>query len=251
MTLRLTAVALLCAASWLSSEVHGATLGQVDTFSGSIEGWFAGGGPFGQVPPVPPQVIATGGPAGAGDAFMLVTASCGDGPGSRLVAMNATQWAGDYAAGITALTMDLRNLGNSDLTIRLFLEDPLPGPPANTAVSSVGITLPAGGGWTPVMFPVGVGDLTVLEGDLSTLLTNVTLLRLFHGSAVGFPGESVVGALGVDNVRAVPEPGSLLLFLLGATGLAFAARQIRETPLLESQPGLWWRHRGRGDRRPS
>ena len=38
-----------------------AVVGQTDRFeSGTTEGWFAGGGPFGQVPPVPPQVVGTG-----------------------------------------------------------------------------------------------------------------------------------------------------------------------------------------------
>jgi hypothetical protein len=232
---RLVATVLVGTASLLAGEAHAVSIGQVDTFSASIEGWFAGGGAFGQVPPVPPQVVATGGPAGPGDAFMLVTANGGSGVGSRLVAMNAMQWAGDYtAAGITAVTMDLRNFSNLDLTIRLFLEDPLPGPPVNTAVSSVGILLPAGGDWTPVTFPIGSGDLTVLQGDLATLLTNVTLLRIFHSTTDTFPGEPVVGALGVDNVRAVPEPDSVLLFLLGATVLAFAA-PIRSATTLGPQ----------------
>jgi hypothetical protein len=46
--------------------------------------------------------------------------------------MNATQWAGDYlAAGIDGIAMDLRNLGTTDLTVRLLLEDPMGAPPAN------------------------------------------------------------------------------------------------------------------------
>jgi len=36
--------------------------GELDTFSTGIEGWFAGGGPFGQVPSPPPSVVLTGGP---------------------------------------------------------------------------------------------------------------------------------------------------------------------------------------------
>ena len=45
------------------------TLSQIDTLQDvTTGGWFAGGGPFGSVPPVPPHVVATGGPTGAKDA---------------------------------------------------------------------------------------------------------------------------------------------------------------------------------------
>ena len=51
-----------------SFSAHALLIGQVDTFQDlTTDHWFAGGlGPPGQVPPVPPQVVATGGPAGAG-----------------------------------------------------------------------------------------------------------------------------------------------------------------------------------------
>ncbi|WP_162914720.1 hypothetical protein [Desertibaculum subflavum] len=185
--------------------------GEVDTFtSGTTENWFAGGA-LGSVPPVPPGVSA-GGPGGAGDNFLLMTGIGigGGGAGSRLVAMNATQWSGNYtAAGITGIAMDLRNFGAVDLSIRLLLEDPIPGPPANQAVTSFAALLPAGGGWTSVVFPVAAADLTALLGDVTALLTDVTVLRLFHGTGAAFPGEAIAGQLGVDNIRAIGTGGSV------------------------------------------
>ena len=102
----------------------------MDTFSASAEGWFAGGGPLGGIPAVPPAVQPGGGPGGAGDPFLRITATGASGPGSRLVAMNGAQWSGDYlAAGVAALEMDLINIGASDLTVRLLFEDPSSGAP--------------------------------------------------------------------------------------------------------------------------
>ncbi len=124
-----------------------AVAGQQDTFEdGTSEGWFAGIGLFG-THPAPPTNIATGGPGGAEDNYLLLTALGGMGSGSRFAAMNASQWAGDYlAAGITGIGMSVRNFGATDLFLRLLFEDPLAGPPTSVAFSRDAIFLPAGNG---------------------------------------------------------------------------------------------------------
>lgn len=212
-----------------AAPAHAVVPGETDTFEASIESWFAGGGPLGQVPPTPPQVVASGGPGGADDAFMLITATGGGGaPGGRPVAMNADQWAGDYRSqGINGIAMDLRNLGDVDLTVRLYFEDPIPGPPQNEAITQ-GVLLPAGGDWTHVLFPISPSQLTVLQGDADTLLSDTTILRIFHGEAPDFPGEAVAGQLGVDNIQAVPEPSTVALLLAGlGFVMARASRKAR------------------------
>ena len=217
--------AIVAAALSVSPAAHAVSAGEFDTFSAGIEGWFAGGGPLGQVPSPAPSVVSTGGPAGAGDSFMLITANGSAAAGGRLVAMNAAQWGGGYAAaGITSIGMDLRNLGTSDLTIRLYLEDPIPGPPLNEAVTSFSVFLPAGGAWTHAVFPIAPGDLTVLQGSATTLLSNATVLRIFNGVVPDFPPERVSGLLGVDNIQAIPEPETLALM---AGGLLFVAARVR------------------------
>ena len=216
--------AVAAAALSLAPAAHAVSNGELDTFSAGIEGWFAGGGPLGQVPSPSPSVESTGGPAGAGDSFMLITANGTGAAGGRLVAMNAAQWAGNYAAaGISSIGMDLRNLGTSDLTIRLYLEDPIPGPPLNEAVTNVSVFLPAGGTWTHAVFSLAPGDLTVLQGSAATLLSNTTVFRIFNGTVADFPPERVSGQLGVDNIQAIPEPET---FLLMAAGLLFIAARV-------------------------
>ena len=206
------------------------TLGQIDTFqSGTTEGWFAGGLGFGNIPPVPPHVVPNGGPLGAGDQYLEITSQGGNGPGSRLVAMNLSQWAGDYLhSGISGIQMDLRNLGTTDLTIRLLFEDPLFGPPADEAVTTFGALLPAGGGWTHVFFPISPPSMTVLDGDIQTLLGNTTLLRIIHSPG---PDDAVpvAGVLGVDNIQAVAVPEPVTWFLAAAALSGFVFRRRRQT----------------------
>src|SRR3954454_19630876 len=70
------------AALFLTRIASAVSIGQIDTFQdGTTDGWFAGGLGMGQVPPVPPQVIANGGPMGTGDQYLQITGL--GGPGGR------------------------------------------------------------------------------------------------------------------------------------------------------------------------
>src|SRR5689334_5596309 len=100
----LAASALVCLG--IPATAGAVIVGHIDTFQDlTTDDWFAGGLGLGQVPPIPPQVIPTGGPGGAGDAFLQITANgetgLGQHPGSKITAINGKQWAGDYlAAGV-------------------------------------------------------------------------------------------------------------------------------------------------------
>jgi len=49
----------LCAAMLLSPLMIAATIGQIDTFqNNTTDQWFSGGLGMGQVPPIPPHVVA-------------------------------------------------------------------------------------------------------------------------------------------------------------------------------------------------
>ena len=145
---------LLMTSFILPSIAIAVTVGQIDTFEdGTTQNWLVGllGAPH----PAPPVNVPTGGPAGLDDNYLLLTAVGGQGPGNRLSVINVAQWSGDYiSAGINAITMDMNNLGSTDLYLRLLFADPLGGPPTNLAFSKDAIFLAAGGGWTSMVFPI-------------------------------------------------------------------------------------------------
>jgi hypothetical protein len=223
-------IAVIVVATAIGSTASAVSVGQVDTFSGSNEGWFIGGGQFA---PTPLPVQPTGGPSGAGDAYLSIESTGGSGPGSRMVANNAGQWTGNYiTAGVTAIEMDLRNWGQTDLTVRLLFEDPAGAPPVNIATTD-GEPLPVGGDWTRVRFAIAPGDLTAIQGDATAALSGATFFRLFHNPAPAFPGPvlggppAIVGVLGVDNISAVPEPSAILTMLVGLGLIGLTARSRR------------------------
>ena len=205
---------------------HAVTSGQTDTFAGgSLDNWFAGGLGFGSVPPVPPSVQATGGPAGTGDSYMLVTGLGGAGPGSRIAVINTAQWSGNYlSSGVSSIGIDLKNFGNTDLTVRLLFEDPMGGPPVDQAVTTSGIFLPAGSGWTHAVFGLSASSFTVLSGAITPLLSNTTLIRIID-SPTPTDAVSIVGKLGIDNVQAIPEPETYALMIAGLGVLGFVAKR--------------------------
>jgi hypothetical protein len=213
--------------------VRAVSVGQVDSFEdGTTQGWRVS--LLGSPSPAEPLNIL-GGPAGTADNFLLLSSIGGSGPGSRLgVANFLSQWAGDYlASGVQSISMDINNLGTSDLHLRLAFSDPIVGPPENVAFSDEGISVPAGSGWTSVVFPIQASDLQAGLGDVTTALAHVTELRIYNSPTDNFPNpltpiDAIIGLLGVDNIRAtgatVPEqtsPG----FLLGAAFVGIAAFQ--------------------------
>ena len=226
-------IAVLCFALGPASALA-LVVGQIDTFQDlTTDGWFAGGlGAPGQIPAIPPHVVATGGTAGAGDAYLEITSAGGNGPGSRLVAINATQWAGDYASsGIGLVSMDVANLGGTDLVIRLLFEDPMGAPPVDEAVTTTGFALPVGSGWQHVLFPIGAADFTVLRGNIDDLLANTTLVRIID-APTATEAVAIVGVLGVDNIaaapgRQLPTPASLSLIAAALLAWAACARRSR------------------------
>jgi hypothetical protein len=113
------------------------------------------------------------------------------------------------------ITMDVNNLGATNLDLRIRVEDP-DAPPSNTpthiAVSTNSVFVPAGSGWTKVVFPMSPGYFTALSGNAAAALNNVAEIRLFHSPTATFPGPSITAQLGVDNitapVKSLPAVGS-------------------------------------------
>jgi hypothetical protein len=221
-------LALVTVTLLLPTSVQAVTITQVDDFeSGTTLGWGVGPG----ANPTPPINVSSGGPAGADDNYLLVRASGGSGPGSKLAAFNTAQWAGDYlAAGIGTIGMNVRNFGPEDISLRLAFVEVTGGPPTNLAITSTAAFLPAGSGWQFVTFDVSPDALTALVGSSTGALSNATELRLFHNPSADYPappvGPPAINAqLGVDNIRAVPEPAATSLMLAALSGIVLWNRR--------------------------
>ena len=181
-----------------------ATLGQVDDFEdGTVMGWTEG-----VVSPNPPTNQPNGGPAGAGDNYLLNNSAGGLGAGSRLVMFNVTQWAGNYpAAGVTRIDLQMANFGATTLHMRIAIQGGVLG---TRYASATAVALPADGVWYSASFGLTSADLTNV-GGLSTLadvLASVSTLRILSASAgPAWQGDAIVASLGVDNIQAAGAGG--------------------------------------------
>ena len=207
-----------------ASPAWAVDIGTTNTFEGAgAIGWSSG---FNH--PSPPTRVASGGPGGVGDAFLLLTA-LGSGAGGKLVSFSGAEWGGDYlAAQITGIRMDVRLISGTLLNLRLAVDG---GP--GSAVSASPVTLTgAGSGWMSVLFPLRPADLA--GGAVGDVLAHASRLRLIGTSAVGTAPVDVLAQLGVDNITAVPEPASAWTLMLGLAALAVGLRarhgRRRHTP---------------------
>lgn len=229
-TMKSMSLVLAASLTWLGlSTAHAVVLGQLDDFeSGGVFNWGNGG------PAPDPQNIADGGPLGSGDNFLRVT-SGGGGPAGKLTTFNRVQWASatggvdNYvAAGVTSIEMDLKNFGSTALTIRIAFKTGT-GQADPGYVSTTGFSLAVGSDWQHATF--SLSDMNAANGSpgtLNSVLSNPAEMRILHSAAANtVHGDNFVGTLGVDNIRAVPEPASAGLVSLGLGALALRRRVPR------------------------
>lgn len=197
------------------------TLGQVDDFqSGDRMNWLNGASAV--------ELIDSGGPAGAGDAYVQVTAN-GGGQGGRLVAQNynnpfnvppiTSQWTGNYiAAGVTAIEFDLINQSSVTLSIRIAFKTEIS--QSSSGYLSLPVILAPGSGWQHFSISIAAANLIPIGGPAAytTFFQNgFEEMRIINeAGATNLNGDPVVGQLGIDNIRAVPEP---TIVALAAGGL--------------------------------
>jgi hypothetical protein len=195
-----------------SEPAAGVVLGQVDDFQGgTTQGWHGGASPIN---------VATGGPDGIADRYLQISSA-----GGNLGTNNTTQWTGNYLAqNIDALSMNLNNTGPNPLAIRISLFGN-----GGTFTTTDETVLPAGSGWVSVEF--GLDDLTLTQtsgnGTLNDTLATVNTVLIRHDPDPLSPSgqmNPVVGTLGIDNITALPEPGSGWLRVAGVAALVVAAR---------------------------
>ncbi len=222
----------------LSGTARAISLGQIDTFGdGTLQGWQMG------IPTVTASHMANitdGGPDGIGDNYLEVTAdSTVRFGGSRLTFFNMLQWTGDFtAAGITTITMDLKNFSSGEaLNLRLAINGGF-GPSSNMTggvfATTDSISLDSGSGWTRAEFSLLPGDLVTVSSpgghtagnDVQATLANVLELRLLNSATPDWNGLPVTGTLGIDNIQVVPLPPALVLFGSGLVVLLTRRRKL-------------------------
>lgn len=191
----ISAIAVLLA---VQLEGECITVGESDSFSANTENWQQGESAN--------LRATTGGPGGAGDAYLRVVAD-GSGEHGKLVVFNRSQWAGNYStAGITAIGMAVNNLGASNLQLRLAFGSASDPDTGGTWYASLNpVSVPAASGWTNIQLPVGSSHSTRVQGSGSyaSLMASVSTLRLLHAPTPSNRSPNVVATLGVDNILAI------------------------------------------------
>ncbi len=209
---------LIFVVSFIARPASAITLGQVDDFQGgTLLNWTNGNSAV--------ALIGNGGPNGIGDAYMQVTANGGT-SGGKLVAQNYTfppsfnsQWTGNYlAAGVNGIQLDLLNQTAVTLSIRIAfktttLQD-------SSGYLSLPVILAPGGGWQHFSISFTAANLIPIGGPAAynTFFQNgFAEMRIINeAGAFNLNGDPVVGMLGVDNIRAVPEPTVSAFLAAGA-----------------------------------
>ena len=194
---KLITIVLFVCAAWATRHADAQiSIGLVSDFqTGTTQGWVSGG-----PNPNPPTVLLNG--HGPGDHALLVVGTGSSGPGGRVVTFNVLEWAGDYlSAGVTSISMDLNNVGNTILDIRLAVTGI--GGPFSTSASA---HLLAGSGWTNFVFPVDVADWVPVGGfNLNATLSAVSHLRILNSPTPAFIAIIEAGDLLIDNITAQGE----------------------------------------------
>jgi hypothetical protein len=159
-------------------------------------------------------VAGDAGPAGNGDdALYMSTTAMGV---SRLLVMNVIEWNGNWtAAGITQISLGVRNPNAFDLSMRLGIVGTGgqgSGGSGDTHVTDA-ITVAADNAWHELSFDVSAADFTPIGSyDPTAALAAVTHFRVIHSPDVSFIGADVFamqGAFYLDNIRAIGSPASI------------------------------------------
>jgi hypothetical protein len=227
--------ALLLAAAMLAPlavPAHAITLGQLDDFEdGTTMGWRGN----------TTENAADEGPLGVGDDALQVNSF------QRLLtvsdldqAFQPTQWRGDYmAAGVTRISMDVRNPNEFDLKLLLGIADDTLSTFGSGAsyLTNYSITVPADDDWHSVVFSILPDDFVPSAANTESppagagaVLGDVFQLRILHSTFPGdFRGDEVFGHFFLDNMAAIPEPATGTMAAVTAAGwpLSCRRRQLR------------------------
>ncbi|REE24861.1 putative secreted protein (Por secretion system target) [Winogradskyella pacifica] len=183
------------------------SLNLIDDFEGvTTENWTKGDNST-----LPNQNILTDGPDGADDNFLRVQSNGGNDADSKLVTFNNAQWEGDYnAAGVTYISMDVRNSGSSIIILRLAFE----GFSTSRRWSSTNpIAVIPGQGWQTIVFPIDENSLTNITTSglgYNSTFDDVKGFRILHNDTPSWDGDPIEATLDIDNIQARNETLSIV-----------------------------------------
>lgn len=189
---------LICVFSITYSATAQITLNQKDDFEDyTTANWTRLSGVT-----IPNQNIPTGGPEGENDNFLRVQSALSEGyPTGLLNTRNMAQWTGNYInAGVTYISMDVRNSGNNVIFLRLAFESF--GLYLWSSITNFAI-LP-GEDWKTIVFPINENSIICLSGsfNFSESFQQISEVRILHDDAPGWEGYPIDATLDIDNIQA-------------------------------------------------
>jgi hypothetical protein len=196
-------LAVMAAFGMESASSRAATL-HVDDFQGGTTalGWSGGSSP---------TYTANGGPNGAGDAFVQISAF----PGGNLATYNTSpQWTGNFTTiGAETINVDMMAPSTSaPLAIRLVVMGPSKFIRWDSADAQA---VPNDGVWRNYQFSLAESDLTLVAGTdaYATLMSSVerVMFRYDPGApdSSGSPVDAPGGTLNLDNITLAVAPTPL------------------------------------------
>ena len=190
LALRLVSAAIF---TLLPATSFGVTAGQTDNFEDGTTQFWAGPGTVN---------VPTSGPAGANDNYLQVSSgSFGGGP--RMLTFNQSQWLGDYlSAGVSSISMDLRNFGSSSIPVRIGIRENTINSVTPGYSSTTPFNLPADGLWHTAVFSLTAMTPINSPQPLAADLANVADFRLLASVAPSLVGDLVNARIGVEIGRA-------------------------------------------------
>ncbi|WP_454047853.1 T9SS type A sorting domain-containing protein [Chryseobacterium sp. Marseille-Q8038] len=177
------------------------TLGQVDDFQDfTTRNWTKNN-------TIPNANIFDGGPLGAGDNFLRVSSN-GSGSNLNLMTFNNAQWTGSFtSAGITYISMDVRNSGSEIIYLRLSFRYSVSSTQQEVWSTTNPIAVIPGAGWKKISFPINQASVVRVSGlnPYSTTFSHVQEMRILHNDAPSWDSDPITATLDIDNIRATNQ----------------------------------------------
>lgn len=159
--------------------------------------------------------VFDGGPLGEGDNFMRVRSNEAAGyPADRtMLTFNNAQWTGNFVeAGVTYISMDVRNSGENLILLRLAFET-APSEGEGWFSSTNPIAVVQGQGWNTIVFPINSESMIQLGPySYNEVMAYVSEMRILHNDAPAYEGDEITAVLDIDNIQARDENLNVISF---------------------------------------